>query len=234
VLGQKRLSTWADLWHQTGMAETKKNAAVAALGRVDYSRLFAEIGAVPSEATGAGFVEQLLSLWKAAYLLMTPHVVDTFVVRHGSFQYMFDDYATLEATGKVPYNPVFEARLVAAAGWSKPQSGSRDDYRLKGWVGPTEAWWGRKWDKGHFIAHSIGGAVDQCELNVFIQRRSLNRGWSKAGKRYRLMEKYCFENPGTFCFSRPIYADGAARPAALEFGVVRVDGKLWLEVYDNS
>jgi len=201
---------------------------------VDYSRVFAENGVGLSEATGAAFVEQLLSLWKAAYLLMTPHVVDTFVVRHGSFQYMFDDYATLEATGKVPYNPVFEARLVAAVGWSKPQSGCRDDYRLKGWVGPTEAWWGRKWDKGHFIAHSIGGAVDQCELNVFIQRRSLNRGWSKAGKRYRLMERYCVKNPGTFCFSRPLYADGSAKPTALEVGVLKADGSLWVEVFDNS
>jgi hypothetical protein len=81
------------------MAKRKKNAAAVALGAVDYSRLFAEIGAVPSEATGAMFVEQLLSLWKAAYLPMTPHVVDTFVVRHGSFHYIFDDYATLEATG---------------------------------------------------------------------------------------------------------------------------------------
>jgi hypothetical protein len=213
------------------MIVRKKNACV---GRVDYSGALAGIRAASLEATGAAFVEQLLSVWKAAYLLMTPHVVDTFVVRHRSFHYMFDDYATLEATGKVPYDPVIEARLVAAVGWSKPQSSCRDDYRLKGWVGPTEAWWGRKWDKGHFIAHSIGGAVDQCELNVFIQRRSLNRGWSKAGKRYRLMEAYCAENPGTFCFSRPMYADGSARPTKLEFGVLKADGRLWIEVFDNS
>jgi len=37
-----------------------------------------------------------------------------FVVRHGSFQYMFDDYATLEATGKVPYDPVFEGQMELA------------------------------------------------------------------------------------------------------------------------
>jgi hypothetical protein len=201
--------------------------------RVDYDGLLAEVELRSGEAAGAVFIEQLLSFWKAAYLAITPRATDIYVVRHGSFQYMFDDYATLEASGKVPYDPVFEARLVAAVGWSKPQSSSRDDYRLRGWVGPTEAWWERKWDKGHFIAHSIGGAVDQCELNVFIQCRSLNRGWSAAGKRYRLMEKYCFEHPGTFCFSRPIYADGSARPAALEFGVLKVDGKLWVELYNN-
>jgi hypothetical protein len=48
------------------------------------------------------------------------------------------------------------------------------------------------------------------------------------------MEKYCFENPGTLCFSRPIYGDGSARPATLEFGVVRGNGKLWVEKFDNS
>jgi len=36
--------------------------------------------------------------------------------------------------------------------------------------------------KGHFIAHSIGGAVDGWELNVFVQRRELNRdGPRRAG-----------------------------------------------------
>jgi hypothetical protein len=34
VVGQKRLSTWAGLWHQAGMAKTKKNAAAVAMGRV--------------------------------------------------------------------------------------------------------------------------------------------------------------------------------------------------------
>jgi hypothetical protein len=78
--------------------------------------------------------------------------------------------------------------------------------------------------------------VDQCELNVFVQRRDLNRGWSVAGKRFRSMEKYCSSNPGTFCFSRPIYsfADGSSKPVAVEFGVLKADGELWVEVFDNQ
>src|SRR5260370_16897464 len=90
-----------------------------------------------------------------------------------------------------------------------------DDGRLKGWVGPTGRTLGDSWDKGHFIAHSIGGSVDQAEVNVFVQRRDLNRGWSTAGKRFREMEKYCELNPGTFCFSRPIYQDQMAKPALI-------------------
>lgn len=75
--------------------------------------------------------------------------------------------------------------------------------------------------------------MDQCELNVFVQRRDLNRGWSDAGKRYRRMEDYCVRNPGTFCFSRPIYTDGSAKPAMLEFGALKTDGELWVELFDN-
>ena len=34
VVGQKRLSTGAALWHQSGMAKTKRNVAAVALGRL--------------------------------------------------------------------------------------------------------------------------------------------------------------------------------------------------------
>ena len=109
---------------------------------------------------------------------------------------MFDHYTMLEATGVVPYDAKSEGRLVAVSGRSTVRKGKRDDYRLKGWVGATEKTFGPGWDKGHFIAHAIGGAVDQAEVNVFVQRRDLNRGWSAEGRRYRDMERYCELNPG--------------------------------------
>ena len=34
MVGQKRLSTGTGLWHQSGMANAKKNAAAVALGRL--------------------------------------------------------------------------------------------------------------------------------------------------------------------------------------------------------
>ncbi len=92
---------------------------------------------------------------------------------------------------------------------------------------------GREYDKEHFIAHSLDGAVDRLELNVFIQRRDLNRGWSVQGKLYRAMEKYCVLKPGTFCFSRPLYEDQTSRPAFLEFGVLKETGELWVARFDN-
>jgi hypothetical protein len=204
--------------------------------KINYPGLLATAGRGPLEETMSILLAELPALWKRAYIEMTPHETNLCVVTHKTFRYIFDDYGTLEVSGKVPYNPVFEARLVGALGRSVPQKCHRDDGRLKGWVGPTEAHFGRKWDKGHFIAHSIGGAVDQCELNVFVQRRDLNRGWSAAGKRFRNMEKYCFSHPETFCFSRPLYSltDGSSKPIAIEFGILKADGDLWVDVFDNS
>ena len=80
------------------------------------------------------------------------------------------------------------------------------------------------------MARSIGGGLD---VNVFLQERNLNRGWSPQGKVYRQMERYCAEQPGTFCFSRPIYTDGSSIPRWLEFGLLRTDRTLWVEVFDN-
>jgi hypothetical protein len=68
---------------------------------------------------------------------------------------------------------------------------------------------------------------------VFVQRRDLNRGWSEDGKRFRQMEQYCVEHPGTLCFARPIYADGTSRPAWLDFGLIQQEGDLWVECFDN-
>jgi hypothetical protein len=99
-----------------------------------------------------------------------------------------------------------------------------------GWLERPEELDGSDRDKGHFIAHAVGGGLD---LNVFSQRRDLNRGLSEQGKIYRQMEKYCHDNPGTFCFSRPIYADATSIPRWLEFGLIKTDGHLWVEVFDN-
>lgn len=164
---------------------------------------------------------------------MMPRTVNIVRFRYGTFEYLYDDYAILEATRAVPYDPSIEARLVAVSGFSAPQKKKRDDYRLKGWVGATERTFGSGWDKGHFIANSIGGAVDQAEVNVFVQRRDLNRGWSTAGKRFRTMEKYCESNPGTFCFNRSVYYDQMGKPALVEFGVLRGNCELWVECFEN-
>jgi hypothetical protein len=202
-------------------------------GMLDYQSIVDKAGGSSAQELIVFLIEELPYLWRDAYEKMTPRQTSIVRLQHNTFEYIYDNYSYLEATGAIPYDPVIEDRLVVVLGLSGPRKAARDDYRLKGWVGPTEKTYGRNWDKGHFIAHSIGGAVDRLEINVFVQRRDLNRGWSVEGKRYREMEKYCVLNPGTFCFSRPIYIDQTSRPAFLEFGILKDSRELWVECFDN-
>src|SRR6266581_1862670 len=96
-------------------------------------------------------------------------------------------------------------------------------------VGATETTFGREWDKGHFVAHSIGGAVDRAGVSVFVQLRALNRGWSEAGKRFREMEAYWETNLGTFCFNRPDLRRSNRAPGVLR---IRFD-KGWWRISDG-
>ncbi|MCL4707239.1 hypothetical protein KJ068_18950 [bacterium] len=200
---------------------------------IDYTAILSQIGDQPLEAIISSLLEELPHLWYDAYLQMTQRPTNVCRFTHGTFEYIFDDYGSLEAAGKAAYDRASESRLVAVLGRSNPIKRSRDDYRLRGWVGRTEESFGKEWDKGHFIAHSLGGAVDGIEANVFVQRRDLNRGWSARGKLFREMGKYCAQHPGTFCFNRPLYCDNSARPSCLEFGVLKSNKQLWVERFDN-
>lgn len=200
---------------------------------LDYSVLLGRIGGDSVEDKIAILAQELPCLWRDAYERNGRPRTSIVRIRDNSFEYIYDNYSYLESTGVVPYHPIIEDRLVAVVGRSLTGSKPRDDYRLRGWVGPTETTYTNRYDKGHFVAHSIGGAVDRSEMNVFVQRRDLNRGWSEEGKLYRAMEKYCFVHPGTFCFSRPLYEDQTSKPSYLEFGILKGASELWVECFDN-
>ena len=128
-------------------------------GSIDYQSII-EAAVCSRAELIALLLEELPYLWRDAYVLMTPRATNIVRWQRDPFEYIYDDYASLEAVGTVTYDPNAEARLVAALGRSESRKTVRDDNRLKGWVGATEKMFGRTWDKGHFIAHSIGGAVD--------------------------------------------------------------------------
>jgi len=46
----------------------------------------------------------------------------------------------------------------------------------------------------------------------------------RRGKVFRAMERHCSENPGTFCFSRPIYCDRSWHPCMIEYGLLTKEG----------
>jgi hypothetical protein len=119
-------------------------------------------------------------------------------------------------------------RVMIAYAVSRDQGAERDSSRMQGFpVEPIPTGSDGEpvfvADRGHFIAHASGGRLD---INLFPQRRELNRGWSAEGKAFRSMERYVAERPGTFCYHRAIYDDESPIPDSLEFGVL-VDDRTW-------
>lgn len=171
--------------------------------------------------------------WLGEYQEMTPHPIEVVETVLESFTYVFDLYGQMQSPESPDEGEPTDGRLVAAFGTSKPPTYDRESSRLRGWIGPTGAMLGSERDKGHFIAHTIGGHIDRFEINLFSQLRHINRGWSERGKVYRRMEEFCATNPGTFCFSRPFYEGLTCRPQRLEFGLLRPDKTLWVEEFQN-
>jgi hypothetical protein len=200
---------------------------------LNYAYFMNSICNLSIEQTISALSEELPYVWLEEYTNKMNSDADVSRIKINSFEYFFDTISDSEYKTYESEHKSVAPRLIGVIGRSKPKKTKRDDYRLHGWVGPTEKYFGKEWDKGHFIAHSIGGAVKGSELNVFIQRRDLNRGWSEQGKIFCEMEKYCKNNKNTFCFNRPLYIDETDRPAFYEYGVLKPDKELWVEIFDN-
>lgn len=186
-----------------------------------------ELAEQSGQAVAEYLRNELPEYWQREYRTNSGRPTEIYVFTYGTFDYIFDTYQPDEMYDPLSGVPPIEARLVAAIGQSNPKSSNRDDGRLRGWPIDRAADGGGPWDKGHFIGHSIGGAIDGCEANAFRQLRSVNRG------RYRTMESYCRRNPGILCFSRPVYEDVSAMPVQIEFGILKADGQLWVELHSN-
>jgi hypothetical protein len=198
--------------------------------QIDYFKLFSKVADKNIERKIEFLAEELPYHFYEKYLLMTPRLTNLCRLSFKGFEYIYDDYSQLEASGIVPYSPTIESRVVGVLGRSRPTSETRDAYRLQGWVGETKKYLGEDTDKGHFMAHKIGGGL---EINIFAQNRGINRGWSERGKIYRAMERYCARHPNIFCFNHPIYREDNSRPCMFDFGVLKSCGNLWVESFEN-
>ncbi|UCV01700.1 DNA/RNA non-specific endonuclease [Dechloromonas denitrificans] len=128
-------------------------------------------------------------------------------------------------------------RVVLAYALSTEQLTKRDSARMRGFPNVNSSVrrvLGDKAfvaDKGHFLGHASGGILD---INLFPQRRELNRGWSGEGKRFRSMERHVAEHPGTFFYHRPIYDDDTWIPSKLEYAVLRGGSSWWKDMFFNK
>jgi hypothetical protein len=172
----------------------------------------------------------LIRLWKQSYCRMgnpNPYIMgfpfETYELLFDQIEeYPDDDIDTLS-------DSYIEERTVVAYGFSsKPKEGrNKNDYYMRG--DDQRKWAGNETDRGHFIAHSLGGNI---WANIFPQRRDINRGISE-GKNYKAMENYLKNNEGLFCFSRPIYFDFYNRPYLLEYGYITKKFELIMRVFEN-
>lgn len=161
--------------------------------------------------------------WIATYHDMSFHIPVLLKFQNQGFTFLYDQTS---ANGSD-----VEDRLVAAYGWSTASIQKKDKSRMRGFLGGGIDIQGKGvFDKGHVLAHSMGGGLD---VNLFPQRPELNRGKSVAGKVYRRMEKYAAAHAGTFVFSRLIYCDRSWVPSSLEYGVLMSNQQLWVEWFEN-
>jgi len=198
--------------------------------RIDYRRLRGDASVGSVWDLVAHLRSRFPAQWLRVYAATTAHAPNITQAEYGTFDYICDSYSSMEELGEVAFDQRVRDRVVGVLGISLPMRGRRRRSMPKGWVEHPEELDISGRDKGHFIAHAIGGGLD---MNVFSQARDLNRGISEQGKVYRLMERYCYENAGTFCFSRPVYEDASSVPRWLEFGLLRENGSLWVEVFKN-
>jgi len=126
-------------------------------------------------------------------------------------------------------------RVTLAYALSEEQLMRRDSARMRGFPNVNAAHVahpGEQFvaDKGHFLGHASGGVLD---INLLPHRRELNRGWSPDGKRFRGMETYVAEHPGTFFYHRPSYDDETWIPQCLEYGVLVENREWWVDRFAN-
>lgn len=124
-----------------------------------------------------------------------------------------------------------EDRVLCVWGLSKPSTGPRDSSRMSGFLGGGLEIGGRRFDKGHLASHGQGGFEDG--LNLFPQSPGVNRGHKAADPRYRAMERWCADHPGTFFFSRLLYEDETWVPREIEYGILHSVTRLEVRRFAN-
>ena len=191
--------------------------------QIPYTAILADFPKTQSSPLSIELISTLEDVWLNRYRKMSSHEPNVLQFQDHEFTFLYDQ--TSAGDSKV------EDRLVVGYGYSMIQPQKRDAHRIQGLLGGRIEIPGKGvFDKGHVLAHSMGGGTD---VNLYPQKPELNRGISDAGKIYRSMENYAAQNPGTFVFSRLLYSDASWLPYALEYGVLRPEYAFWVEQFQN-
>lgn len=205
---------------------------IVEINQPNYRAILPEAAASPDASVLVEFAHRLQWLWIDLYELNLPSSGEYLHFTWGTFTYLYDFRGPCEPEEYGPVTMVAD-RIIGVYGTSRPVVGGRDRNRMRGPLGQAEFGVNREelaFDRGHFIAHCIGGHEDQ---GLYPQRRDINRGQGELGRVFASMERYAKAHPGTFVFARPIYGDNSAHPFYIEYGLIKMDGELWVEVFPN-
>jgi hypothetical protein len=160
---------------------------------------------------------------------MLPHQHNVQRIVIDGFEFLWDLSTSLVKQGVLRLSEAVDDRLVAVHGLSRQIIDKRRSSRIRRrTLGPVDAvaqWCREPYDRGHVIGHVMGGGLD---LNIIPQMRALNRGGG-----WRRMERYCYDHPGTYFFCRMLYAGLSSHPAEIEFGILKADNSVWVDIFKN-
>lgn len=181
---------------------------------IDYPELFSWADSLASDTT---IPRALEGEWAALYERATPGQRDVRAFTIGTFTYLWD------VTSAAASEP--EVRVVGVYGRSVKAGHRRNSSRIAGHPlrRPTA---GFDVHRGHLAAHSLGGPDEGFNFVVQSARVNLSGRW-------RRMERYAAERPGTFLFVRCAYRDLSSTPAAFEYGLILDDESLVVEHFLN-
>jgi len=198
---------------------------------IDYDQVLSSLTPSEPDALTDRLMETLPALWRRTYRKMAQSPTNILLFSDHGMDILFDHASALVARDIIPPHRAIEDRVVVAFGLSVSTPALRSAGSMQRWVGPGARMVGAAGDRGHPMARALGGHPD---ITLFPQRRAIRREWSADGRALRAMERYCAAHPGTFCFSRPIYDSRTWWPGAMEYGVLREDGALWIRRIDMA
>lgn len=193
------------------------------ISAIPYDKILTDFPQTANSLIDSELISILEDVWLDRYRKASNHETNVLQFQDSGFTFLYDQTSAR--------NSGVEDRLVVGYGFSVHQDEKRDASRIQGLLGGGLEISGKgTFDKGHVLAHSMGGGTS---VNLFPQRPELNRGRSEAGKVYRRMERFAAEHPNTFVFSRLWYSDDSWVPSALEYGVLLPERRFWVEQFEN-
>lgn len=200
---------------------------------IAYKQIVEKYGATSVEDIVRVFDNEIVFDWVDLYKSMGAGLYGEITLqKFQEFTYVFD-CTEIGGDADIAATNLPDSRVIAVYGYSNTNVNISNRKMMRKHLGATTKafeFFGNYIDKGHFISHMAGGPID---INLFPQRRDINRGWSAEGKKYRDMEKFVADHPQTFVFSRPIYNDFSCCPSKLEYGYCDTSLNFNVAVFPN-